>query len=96
MPDKLYPEFKLLTQIMELQSKFGKNNMKKKQLIISAHYAKLKEMQVSSTYRKAIINIRQHTKHLRPLQTPGKNIENNLIMVLIHSKFPKQLLAKLK
>ena len=68
-----------------------------KQHIINAHYAKLKEMPISSGYyEKLRTTYDAIEKHLRSLEALGENVENNLMMSLIQSKFPKNVLARLE
>ena len=75
-----------------LQERYGK-----KQLIINAHYAKLKEMLISSTYYEKLQSTYDSIeKHLRSLEALGENVENNLMMSLLQSKLPKHVLARLE
>ena len=75
-----------------LQERYGR-----KQLIINAHYAKIKEIPVTSTYyEKLQSTYNSIEKHLRSLESLGENIDNNLMMFLIRSKFPKHILARLE
>ena len=75
-----------------LQERYGK-----KQLIINAHYAKLKEMPQSSNYYEKLRTTFDTIEiHLRSLETLGENIENNLMMSLLQSKLPKHVLARLE
>ena len=75
-----------------LQERYGK-----KQLIINAHYAKLKEMPISSTYYEKLQSTYDSIeKHLRSLEALGENVENNLMMSLLQSKLPKHVLARLE
>ena len=75
-----------------LQERYGK-----KQLIINAHYAKLKEMpQSSNHYEKLRSTFDNIEKHLRSLEALGENIENNLMMSLLQTKLPRHVLARLE
>ena len=68
-----------------------------KQLIINAHYTKLKEMPISSSYYEKLRTTYDNIeKHLRSLEALGENVDNNLMMSLIQSKFPKNVLARLE
>ena len=69
----------------------------KKQLIINVHFVKIKEMQASFTYYEKLQSTYDSIeKHFRSLEALGDNIENNLMMSLIQSKFPKHVLARLE
>ena len=75
-----------------LKERYGK-----KQLIINAHYSKLKEMPVSPTYYEKLQSTYDNIeKHLRSLEALGEQVESNLMMSLIQSKFPKHVLARLE
>ena len=69
----------------------------KKQLIINVHFVKIKEMQASFTYYEKLQSTYDSIeKHFRSLEALGDNIENNLMMSLIQSKFPKHVLEEHK
>ena len=54
-------------------------------------------MQASFTYYEKLQSTYDSIeKHFRSLEALGDNIENNLMMSLIQSKFPKHVLARLE
>ena len=68
-----------------------------KQLMIDAHYSKLRNIPIASTYYKKLRStFDQIESHIRSLEALGQNVENEFMVPLIRSKLPRTILAKLE
>ena len=65
--------------------------------MIEAHYSKLRNIPISSTYyEKLRSTLDQIERHIRSLEALGQNVENECMVLLIRSKLPRTILAKLE
>ena len=65
----------------------------KKQLIIDAHYSRLRDIPIASTYyEKLRSTFDQIERHIRSLEALGQNVENEFMVSLIRSKLPRTIL----
>ena len=68
-----------------------------KQLMIDAHYSKLRNIPIASTYYEKLRSIfDQIERHIRSLEALGQSVENEFMVSLIRSKLPRTILAKLE
>ena len=68
-----------------------------KQLMIDAHYSKLRNIPIVSTYYEKLRSIfDQIERHIRSLEALGQSVENEFMVSLIRSKLPRTILAKLE
>ena len=74
-----------------------KERYNNKQLMIDAHYSKLRNIPIASTYYdKLRSTFDQIESHIRSLEALGQNVENEFMVPLIRSKLPRTILAKLE
>ena len=65
----------------------------KKQLMIDAHYSRLRDIPIGSTYyEKLRSTFDQIERHIRSLEALGQNVENEFMVSLIRSKLPRTIL----
>ena len=74
-----------------------KERYSNKQLMIDAHYSKLRNIPIAFTYYE---NLRstfdQIEHHIRSVEALEQNVENEFMVSLIRSKLPRTILAKLE
>ena len=74
-----------------------KERYNNKQLMIDAHYSKLRNIPIASTcYEKLRSTFDQIERHIRSLEALGQNVENEFMVSFIRSKLPTTILAKLE
>ena len=65
----------------------------KKQLMIDAHYSRLRDIPIGSTYYEKLRGtFDQIERHIRSLEALGQNVENEFMVSLIRSKLPRTIL----
>ena len=65
----------------------------KKHLMIDAHYSRLRDIPIASTYyEKLRSTFDQIERHIRSLEALGQNFENEFMVSLIRSKLPRTIL----
>ena len=65
--------------------------------MIDAHYSKLRNIPIASTYYEKLRSTFDQIKHhIRSLEALGQNVENEFMVLLIRSKLPRTIIAKLE
>ena len=65
--------------------------------MIEAHYSKLRNIpNLATYYEKLRSTLDQIERHIRSLEALGQNVENECMVLLIRSKLPRTILAKLE
>ena len=65
--------------------------------MIDAHYLQLRNIPLSTChYIKLRVTLDLMEKHLRSLGSLRENVNNNMIVLLVKSKLPKSMIARLQ
>ena len=74
-----------------------KERYSNKQLMIDAHSSKLRDISIASIYYEKIRSTFDQIEcHIQSLETLGQNVESEFMVLLLRSKLPRTILAKLE